>query len=208
MVTEEQLSEKNIEELIGIFIIKMSTIFHCLVQITDTIHTKEIKIKELKELKNNNQEPLLNCTITSTHINEYYSFMFNYNSFGWAIKQMNSFTKNIKVWKLITKKLYELVNFRNNLVHGWFCYEDNDLNWENLFFYREKFNIRDQKFEHVWKWNWREELISNILKSDMIFIIVWIINTQLKENETFIQIFWEYFNETLNVIKIPINFKK
>lgn len=97
MVTEEQLSEKNIEELIGIFIIKMSTIFHCLVQITDTIHTKEIKIKELKELKNNNQEPLLNCTITSTHINEYYSFMFNYNSFGWAIKQMNSFTKNIKV---------------------------------------------------------------------------------------------------------------
>jgi hypothetical protein len=60
MVTKEQLSTKNIEELIVIFFSKMSYIFHYLIQIAEIIHTEEIKAKELQELKNKNQKPLLN----------------------------------------------------------------------------------------------------------------------------------------------------
>ncbi len=59
MITNEELSKRSIEELIVIFFSEMSTIFFQLVQITNIIHTEEIKIKELQKLKNNNQEPLL-----------------------------------------------------------------------------------------------------------------------------------------------------
>lgn len=59
MITKEDLSKRNIEELIIIFFSEMSTIFFQLIQITKIIHTEEIKIKELQKLINNNKEPLL-----------------------------------------------------------------------------------------------------------------------------------------------------
>lgn len=204
MTTEKQLSEKSIEELIVIFFAQTSSVFHFLIQIIECLHSQEDREKVITKIIKDNKF-ILKWATNEAHTNMYWQFLFNYQPLGWSINELKKYIRT-KKWEKLISDLHGLKEVRNNLAHGWFCYENNNFNNEELIFYREKFDIENQTFIPIW--SWREKIIKDIIKSYELFTIIWLIATQLRANELLEDIFSVYFDDNLNIIKKPEKFNK